>query len=154
MTPCVMILCCAYQPSVARPKSEVLQLSATHEIHAPIIKLIEWGKMVVDLNNKKYVYRDCKVAPGKATEWNWKLTGTQHHPGVQITDFQEFIHDVDIVILSRGMDLILEVPQETIDYVKGLNKQCFVGQTQEMVVLYNKLVAEGKKVGGLFHSTC
>jgi len=123
-------------------------------MHAPLIKTLSWGTIVVGCDQKESQYRDCKIWPGGAKEWNWKETGTQHSPGVQIADLQDFIDQVDIVILSQGMLLVLKVPQETIDYVKNLGKECIVGQTQAMVEKYNELVNKGKKVGGLFHSTC
>jgi len=121
---------------------------------SPIITHIEWGKIKVLHNGKEYQYRDCKLWPKGSKEWDWRETGTHHVPGIQIADLQEFIDKVDVVILTRGMDLDLQVPQETIDYVKNRGKECHVGETKKMVELYNTLVKEGKKVGGLFHSTC
>lgn len=52
------------------------------------------------------------------------------------------------------MDLVLQVKPETIDYLKSIGKEYHMGETKEMVALYNKLVKEGKRVGGVFHSTC
>ncbi len=120
----------------------------------PLIKTLSWGEIVVEQNNEEFRYRDCKIWPEVSKEWNWKETGTQHSPGIQIADLKEFIDKVDIVILSRGTLLVLKVPQETIDYVKKAGKECIVGQTAAMVDKYNELAKQGKKVGGLFHSTC
>lgn len=130
------------------------ETSSKEGMSAPIIKHLEWGKMIISQDGRDYQYNDCKLWPEKSKEWNWKETGTHHVPGIQIADLQEFIDKVDVVILSQGMDLILQVPQQTIDYVKNKGKECHVGQTKDMADLYNKLVKEGKKVGGLFHSTC
>jgi hypothetical protein len=121
---------------------------------APHIDSIKWGEIIVSHSNKKQAYRDAKLWPEKSKEWDWKEAGTRHVPGIQIADLKEFIDQVDIVVLTRGMDLVLQVPQTTIDYVRAQGKECHVGQTKQMVELYNKLVGEGKKVGGLFHSTC
>ena len=121
----------------------------------PHIDSIKWGAIQVSDDNKEIqVYHNVKIWPTKSCKWNWKETGTQHVPGIQIADVREFIDMVDIVILTRGMSLALQVPQATIDYVKKQGKQCYVGQTEEMIILYNQLSAAGKKVGGLFHSTC
>jgi hypothetical protein len=121
---------------------------------APTITSISWGKIVVCGQGKELVYKDAKLWPSTSKVWNWKETSTEHVPGIQKADISEFINEVDIVILTRGMDLVLQVPQETISYVKALKKQCFVGQTKEMVKLYNDLIKQGKRVGGVFHSTC
>ena len=79
-----------------------------------------------------------------------------HKPGVQIADVQKFINlsEVDVVILTRGMDCVLQVPQRTVDWLEKQGKRVYVGQSEEMVKKYNELIAQGKKVGGLFHSTC
>lgn len=121
---------------------------------APEITHISWGKIVVREGGKNTEYKDAKVWTAKACTWDWKKTGTLHVPGVQIADIEEFINEVDEVILTRGMDLVLQVPQETIDFVRSMGKKCHVGQTEDMVKLYNELVKQGKKIGGVFHSTC
>lgn len=90
--------------------------------------------------------------PGK--RMGLEKTGTQHVPGIQPADLYEFIDQVDEVILTRGVEHVLQVPQETIDYVKSKGKECHTGQTADMVELFNTLVDQGKKVGGVFHSTC
>ncbi len=121
---------------------------------SPRIVSIKWGEIQVSDNNKICTYRDAKLSPEKSRAWDWNKTGTRHVPGIQIADIQEFIDEVDVVVLTRGMDLVLQVPQETIDYVKSKGKECHVGQTEDMVRKYNELVKKGKKVGGVFHSTC
>jgi len=120
----------------------------------PIIKSIEWGKIIVMHNGNEYQYRDAKLWPEKSKTWNWAETNTHHVPGIQVADLEEFIDDVDVVILTRGMDLELQVAPETIDYLEKINKKYHIGETKEMVQRYNQLVKEGKKVGGVFHSTC
>ena len=117
-----------------------------------------WNQLFVLDNNATTQFKDAKVWVGKTEEkakaWDWSLTGTRHNPGVQTADVAEFIDQVDEVILTRGVDAILQVPQATIDWVKSKGKKCHVGRTPEMIELYNELVAQGKKVGGVFHSTC
>lgn len=129
-------------------------LSVRPLVAQPLITHISWGKIIVADNGKESTYRDAKLWQSESKDWDWNKTGTRHNPGVQIADIAEFIDMVDIVILTRGMDLVLQVPQTTIDYVRQRGKQCFVGQTEDMVKKYNELVKEGKKVGGVFHSTC
>ena len=129
-------------------------------INLPIIKNIKWGEIVVSQDGKETTYAgritDAVINPNGSQPWDWSITGMHHRPGVQIADVQKFINlsKVDVVILTRGMDRVLQVPQGTVDWLKQQGKQVYVGQTKEMVKKYNELVAQGKKVGGLFHSTC
>lgn len=126
----------------------------------PAVKAIEWGKIRVVQNENsdnaiESEYRDCVLLPSGSRSWDWGKSNTHHKPGIQIAAIAEFIDDVDIVILTHGMQGVLEVPQATIDYIeKTKNKICLHGQTIAMVERYNKLVLEGKKVGALIHSTC
>lgn len=118
-----------------------------------------WGKLFIQQGNRVTQFGDAKVWVGtngttQAKEWDWGITNTHHRPGIQIAEIQEFIDQVDEVILTRGVDSVLQIPQETIDWVKSKGKVCHDGLTPDMIELYNKLVKDGKKVGGLFHSTC
>ena len=117
-------------------------------------KYMKWGKIEVNNSNESFTYKDAKVWTTNSKDWNWKETGTKHNPGIQIADIEEFINDVDIVILTNGVDGVLQVQQETIDYIIEKGKEYHVGLTPTMIKLYNELVAKGKNVGGLFHSTC
>lgn len=117
-----------------------------------------WGRLIVYVNKMPQEFKDVKVWVGskdaQAKEWDWNITKTRHVPGIQPVDLDEFIDQVDEVILTRGVELVLQVPQETIDYVKSKGKVCHVGETPDMIELFNRLVDQGKKVGGVFHSTC
>lgn len=119
----------------------------------------KWGEIQVRQNNKIHTYKDCKAWLTNSKEWNWQETGTRHNPGIQVQDFEEFINAVDIVILSRGVDLVLQVKPETIAYLKAWvqknkKRDYYILQSEEAVKKYNQLTAEGKKVGILLHSTC
>jgi len=71
-------------------------------------------------------FKDAKVFPGGAREWDWRETGTRHVPGIQPTDVQELIeHGIKVEVL----------------------------QTEAAVERFNEL-RESVPVGGLFHSTC
>ncbi len=120
----------------------------------PLITSIEWGKSTIQFNGKNVTFKDMKLWPNNAKTWNWQETGTQHVPGIQVADLEEFINDVEVVVLTYGKQCVLQVPQETIDYITKKGKTYYAGQTDEMVQKYNQLIQEGKKVGGLFHSTC
>ena len=99
-------------------------------------------------------YKDAKLFPGGAREWNWRETGTKHSPGIQRADVEELLdHSAKIVVLSRGMKECLHVPRETLDFLEERKVAAHVLPTAEAVALYNEL-AEKEPVGGLFHTTC
>jgi hypothetical protein len=58
-----------------------------------------------------------------------------------------------IVVLSRGMKECLEVPHETLEFLKGRQIPAHVLPTSDAAKLYNQL-AKKELVGGLFHTTC
>jgi len=78
-------------------------------------------------------YKDAKLFPGGSRESNWRETGTNHVPG--------------------GMKECLEIPRETLEFLKGQQIPAHVLPTVDAANLYNQL-AEKEPVGGLFHTTC
>ena len=125
------------------------------ETEQSIITRISWGKIEVSIGDRKFSFKDCKVWPGVAKEWNWKLTGTQHVPGIQPSDIEEILNqNVEVMILSRGMQLVLRTCKETEELLKSRNIKYHIEETSKAVELFNKLTNEGKRVGGVFHSTC
>jgi hypothetical protein len=123
-----------------------------HEMCSPRIKHVSWGRLEVE--GKTELYKDAKLFPGGSREWSWRETGTGHTPGIQIADVQELLdHSAKVVVLSRGMAECLQVPRETLDFLKQRQIAVHVLPTKQAVALYNKL-AETEPVGGLFHTTC
>lgn len=121
-------------------------------LRSPQITHISWGKMVVEGVGEG---RDFKLYPGGGRAWDWRETDTHHIPGIQPSDVQELLdHGCTAVVLSRGMDRVLQVRQETIELLKARGVQMIVDETQAAVKRYNQLAAQGERVGGLFHSTC
>ncbi len=100
-------------------------------------------------------FRDAKLYPGGGREWDWRETNTHHVPGIQPADVQELIdNQCEVIVLTRGMQLVLQTCPETLERLKDLSIETLVEETNAAVVTYNQLVTEGKAVGGLFHSTC
>lgn len=100
-------------------------------------------------------YKDCKVWPGGSRAWDWRETGTDHYPGVQPADLEEvLLKGVDVLVIGRGMNEAMQVPSTTLDFVRQQGVGVTVQQTQKAVAEYNKLVGQGARVGGVFHSTC
>jgi hypothetical protein len=119
------------------------------------ISHISWGHMEVIANGQIYNFKDCKVWPSGAKEWDWNVTGTRHQPGTQPADMAEILdQDVDVVVLSRGMQLMLHTCPETEALLRSRGIEYHIEEMKEAVALFNKLAGEGRKVGGIFHSTC
>ena len=59
----------------------------------------------------------------------------------------------EVLVLSRGMQLMLRTCPETLALLRERGIPVHVEETRAAVALYNRL-AEKIPVGGLFHSTC
>jgi hypothetical protein len=119
---------------------------------SPRIRHFSWGRLEVE--GQAEPYKDAKLFPGGSREWNWRETNTEHVPGIQVADVQELLdHGAKVVVLSRGMKKCLEVPRETLDFLKEKQIEAHILPTAEAVELYNNL-APKSPVGGLFHTTC
>ena len=102
---------------------------------------VSWGRLEVE--GKAGPYKDAKLFPGGSREWNWRETGTEHVPGIQSADVQELLEQAEC----------LQVPRETIDFLKEWRIEAHILPTTQAAELYNRLAKEGP-VGGLFHTTC
>lgn len=117
---------------------------------SPRITHISWGRLEVDGKS----FKDAKLYPGGAREWNWRETGTHHVPGIQPADVAELLeHGAEIVVLSKGVWERLQVCPETLTLLEGKGVAVEVLETESAVSRYNVL-REKARVGGLFHSTC
>lgn len=110
----------------------------------------EWGSITVGTQK----FKDCRLWPQHQEEWIWDKTGTKHKPGIQVTDLSDFIDQVDIIVLSEGVDGVLQIKPETIAYLKEKKKEIHCLRTPKAIELYNKLTAQHLRVGALLHSTC
>ena len=119
---------------------------------SPKITHISWGRMEVDGIG---LGRDFKLYPGGGRSWDWRESNTHHVPGIQPADVEELLaHGSAIVVLSRGMELALQTAPETLALLQERGVPVHLEETNAAVALYNRLAETGKKVGGLFHSTC
>ncbi len=118
---------------------------------SPRITRLSWGRLEVDGTRS---FKDAKLYPGGAREWDWRETGTAHTPGIQPADLAELVErGARTVVLSKGVWQRLQVCPETLRMLEEEGITAYVLQTEEAVELYNRLRDEGP-VGGLFHSTC
>ena len=123
----------------------------TTRILAPLIADFRWGR-IEDSSGR--VFKDARLSPAGAGPWDWNKTGTRHVPGIQIADVEDLLVTApDLVILSRGVDLVLQVPQATIDFMTAAGPRVVVLQSEQAVAEYNRL-ARSERVVALIHSTC
>ena len=120
---------------------------------SPRITHISWGCLEID--GRDQPFKDAKLYPGGARMWDWNETGTSHSPGIQPADVEELLdHGAEVVVLSRGMNRRLQVKSETLQMLEDQGVESHVLQTEAAVERYNELQDDGKRVAGLFHSTC
>lgn len=116
---------------------------------------LSWGKILIDLKGKKYEFKDCKIWPEEAKNWDWGVTGTSHDPGIQPSDIDEILdHNIDVMVLATGMEMRMKVSPETEDRLKNLGIDYHIENTERAAELFNSLFQQGKRIGGIFHSTC
>ncbi len=118
---------------------------------SPRVTALAWGRIDVEGVG---TFRDAKVFPGGAREWDWKETGTAHEPGIQPADVTELLeHGAKTIVLSQGMLSRLHVCPEALRYLAERGVRTHVLPTEKAVELYNQL-RDSEPVAGLFHTTC
>lgn len=121
------------------------------EARAPRIVSAAWGRIEVEGGRR---FKDAKLFPGGAAEWDWNETGTRHRPGIQPADLAALLeHGARHVVLSRGRLGMLGVCPETLRELERRGVTVEVLRTAEAVERYNA-IRENEAAGGLFHSTC
>ncbi len=118
---------------------------------SPRITRLSWGQLEIE---GARAFKDAKLYPGGAREWDWRETGTHHVPGIQPADVAELLdHGAEVVVLSKGILERLRVCPETLDLLRDRGIAVQVHQTEKAVACYNEL-SRRAPVGGLVHSTC
>jgi hypothetical protein len=123
------------------------------ETRSPRVTHLSWGRLEVEGRDGRF--KDAKLFPGGAREWDWSETGTSHEPGIQPADVEELLdRGATVVVLSRGFHERLRVRRETLRELEERRVPVYVERTEEAVRLYNELSKKNEKVGALVHSTC
>lgn len=121
------------------------------KVASPRITGFSWGRLEIEGGR---TFKDAKLYPGGAREWDWRETGTQHQPGIQPADVEELIErGATVVVLSRGVNERLQVCPETVSVLERDGIRVYTLQTERAVERYNEL-AESERVAALIHSTC
>ncbi|VDM33795.1 unnamed protein product [Hydatigera taeniaeformis] len=130
---------------------------------SPKILKMSWGSISLEkigedgkpVKGEEVVYRDAKAWPGGSCAWDWNKTGTSHWKGITREDVEDLkAKGAEVVVLTRGQWAFLHVPPEIVKELEGLNLKVIVERSPIAMETYNKLVTEGQRVAGLFHTTC
>ena len=112
----------------------------------------DWGRIEVEGFGS---FRDVKLWPGGAREWDWTETGTRHDPGIQPSDVEELLESSPaVIVLSRGRELRLKTCPETLAVLAGRGIEVIHDETSVAIDAYNRFVESGIRVASLIHSTC
>ena len=118
--------------------------------YSPRITHLYWGR----LETEDGVFKDVRLFPGGAEEWDWNETGTSHDPGIQPADVERLLErGATVIVLSRGFHERLRIAPETHRMLEEKNVPVHIAQTEEAAKLYDRL-RESERVGALIHSTC
>lgn len=119
---------------------------------SPEILAAAWGR--ISVAGFSEVFKDVKLYPGGAREWDWTETGTQHVPGIQASDLKELVDaGADVVVLSTGYLKRLRITPEALAYLEEHGVRHLVAQTEAAIEEYNH-VRRTDMAGALIHSTC
>lgn len=114
----------------------------------PKITGLSWGRIEVAGYG---IFKDARLYPGGAQEWNWRETGTRHSPGVQPADVIPLLErGARAVVIGTGFYERLEVQPDTLRLLQERGVEVYVRQTEEAARLFSEL----EVAGALIHSTC
>ena len=118
--------------------------------HSPRITHLSWGR----LETEDGAFKDARLFPGGAEEWDWTETGTSHDPGIQPADVERLLElGATVIILSRGFQERLQIAPETQKLLEEKGIPAHIAPTKQAAALYEEL-QQTEQVGALIHSTC
>lgn len=122
------------------------------EQRSPKVLSLSWGEIEIEGVGR---VKDAMLHPGGGGEWDWRVTGTGHSPGIQPADVEPLLAaGATTVVLSRGQQLVLQVMPETEQLLAARGVDVHIAETREAIRVYNLLADAGVRVGALLHSTC
>ncbi len=64
---------------------------------------LSWGRVEVRIGSQRLQFRDCKIWPTGAEEWDWNTSGTRHQPGIRLAAVEEILErGARVVVLGCG----------------------------------------------------
>jgi hypothetical protein len=118
---------------------------------SPRVTNVSWGRLRIEGHGS---FKDAKLFPGGAKEWDWRESGTSHSAGIRPSDVEELLElGAEVLVLGTGMYGRLRIGTDTLRLLEERAVTYHQLRTSEAIELYNKL-RETEEIGGLFHSTC
>lgn len=131
----------------------LLKMWRERSVKSPKILDFSWGRLVIE--GYDHEFKDAKLYPGGARDWDWSKTGTRHVPGIQPADVHDLLRGgAEVVVLSKGVHERLQTCPETLDLLNERKIETHVLQTEQAIEKYNQLVEEDRRAAALIHSTC
>ncbi len=121
-------------------------------LKSPGILDYSWGKISVE--GYETPFKDVKLFPGGAEEWDWNITGTNHSRGIQLQDIKDLLEKgAGVIVISKGMLNRLRLSKNAKEFLKSHNIDYYHLNTKKAVEKYN-LLKDSKPAGALIHTTC
>lgn len=118
-----------------------------------IINSTEFGSITID--NKKY--DQVLIISESIEERDYprlkELFGTSHRIGPWETE-KLLADKPEAIVVGTGQDGKLETDEDFLVACREAGVEAVAEKTPEALVVYNRLIAEGKRVNALFHTTC
>ncbi len=112
----------------------------------PTIEQYEFGEVVID--GRTYT-SDVIVFPDRVRANWWRKEGHR----LDVEDLEEVIeYKPELLIVGTGYSGCMQVPEETVRYLRMKGIEVRAAPTREAVQLFNRV--KDKKVVGCFHLTC
>jgi hypothetical protein len=103
---------------------------------SPRLLNISWGRTEVEGVGSG---KDFKLYPGGGRAGDWRETKTEHVPGIQPVDVLELLDKGSrVVVLSRGMQSMLQTCPETLRLLKDKGVGVHVEETRKAAEVYNR----------------
>lgn len=113
-----------------------------------VIDSYQFGQITI--NNKKYT-NDLIILPNKIIDHWWRNKGHELQP----KDLGKVVDSkVKTLIIGRGANGVMEVPQKTIDYLKENDIEPIIKKTTQAWQEYNQLAEQKNSVAAALHLTC
>ncbi|MFA6132178.1 MAG: MTH938/NDUFAF3 family protein [Patescibacteria group bacterium] len=119
----------------------------------PHIDSTEFGFIIID--NKKF--DQVLIIGDQIEERDYprlkELFGTSHRLGPWETE-KLLSNKPEVIIVGTGQDGKLEIDEDFLAACRAAGVEVVVEKTPEALVVYNRLISEGKHINALFHTTC
>lgn len=112
-----------------------------------MIDSYEFGRIVID--GRTYT-SDIIVFLDRVKDGWWRKEGHRLH----VEDIEEAVKEKpDVLVVGTGHSDLVDIPKETVDYIKSKGIELIAENTAKATEIYNRL-SKSKKVIAALHLTC